>query len=83
MTPTNIPGLNTKAQKLTVKDIIEKFFGDLSRWPVEPDGRNFTQSQIQAVCQHIFETGDCLWHAQYIVMKWEICHCADCCNHPV
>jgi len=71
----------TGLQNNPVGQIIERFWGDLKRWPAEPDGRNFTQSQITAVAEHISKTGDCLWHAESILMGWPVCHCADC-NGP-
>jgi len=61
-----------------VEAIIERFFGDLKQWPLEPDGHNFTQAQIRDIADHIHATGDCLWHAQSIVMQWPACHCAAC-----
>ena len=62
---------------IPVAELITRFFGDVSRYPVEADGVNFTQAQIQAVCEHIHRTGDCLWHAQHIVLGGP-CHCASC-----
>lgn len=64
---------------LPVSDNISRFYGSLDRWPVEPDGINFTQSQVLAVCEHIAITGDCLWHAQHVVL-WhnKPCNCAGC-----
>ena len=59
-------------------EIIVHFFGDLKRWPVEPDGHNWTQLQIEKIAEHIEKTGDCLWHAMSVVMVWTNCHCADC-----
>ena len=63
---------------LPVPELIQRFFGEIDRYPVEPDGMNLTQTQIRAVCEHIHATGDCLWHAQFVVMKWERCQCAQC-----
>ena len=65
-------------RNLTKEQAIVKFFGDIKRWPVEPDGHNFTQSQIEAIGEHIAKTGDCLWHAETVVMGWLVCHCAKC-----
>jgi hypothetical protein len=72
------PGLNAN---LTEAQVIEKFFGDIRRWPVEPDGHNYLQSQIRKVAAHIARTGDCLWHAQAVVLGWPNCHCADISAH--
>jgi hypothetical protein len=59
--------------------IVTRFFGNLKRWPKEPDGLGtWTQPEILAIAKHISETGNCLWHAQTIVKGWKICHCAVC-----
>jgi hypothetical protein len=63
---------------IPVPELIARFFAELHRWPVEPDGINFTQAQIRAICEHIHTTGDCLWHAQFVVMNWKACYCANC-----
>jgi hypothetical protein len=70
----------TGLKGLTIAVIIEKFFRDINRFPVEPDGLNWTQSQIRAVAEHISATGDCLWHAQSIVSNTQ-CYCARCESH--
>ena len=75
MTKTNKPGPNAG---MTEAQIIARFWGDLKQWPIEPDGHNFTQAQIKATAAHIAKTGDCLWHAQTVVMNWPVCHCAKC-----
>jgi len=62
---------------IPVAELIVRFFGKLEQWPVEPDGINLTQAQIRAVCDHIHQTGDCLWHAQHVVLGGT-CHCAQC-----
>jgi hypothetical protein len=62
----------------TLDQVIEYFYGNLDRWPIEPDGHNWIQSEIKAICQHILETGDCLWHAQSVVKKFTTCACSDC-----
>lgn len=62
---------------IPVAELIQRFFGKLEQWPVQPDGINLTQAQIQAVCDHIHRTGDCLWHAQHVVLGGP-CHCAQC-----
>lgn len=62
---------------IPVDELIVRFFGTLAQWPVAPDGHNFTQAQIKAVCEHIHATGDCLWHAQHVVIGGT-CHCAQC-----
>lgn len=70
--------MGTGLKGRSVESLIEKFFGQLNRWPVEPDGHNHTQEQIKCICEHMSATGDCLWHAQTIVMGWPVCHCARC-----
>ena len=65
-----------------VESVIAQFFGDLDRWPMEPDGLNFTQAQVKAICQRIHETGECLWHGEFVVMQWQTCHCANCDRRP-
>lgn len=72
---TNV-GIGLKG--LRVADIITRFYGELSRWPTEPDGRNPTQAEIVKLAEHISLTGDCLWHAQTVVFGWKACHCARC-----
>ena len=64
----------------SVDAIIQQFYGDLKQWPPtrEPGGRNWGQDEIVRIAQHIARTGDCLWHAQTVVMGWTICHCAQC-----
>lgn len=69
----------TGLQGRPVADLIQQFFGAIEQWPVEPKtGVSFTQSQVRSICEHMSGTGDCLWHAQTIVMKWPVCHCAKC-----
>ena len=60
-----------------VDAIIERFYGDISRWPLESKEGTYSQSEIRAICTHISCTGNCLWHAQSIVMQWP-CACANC-----
>jgi hypothetical protein len=62
----------------SIESLIKDFFGDIQRWPIEPDGLNFTQDMITRICTRIHQTGDCLWHAEFIVMGWDKCHCAKC-----
>jgi hypothetical protein len=64
-----------------IDEIVFQFYGNLKRWPTEPDGINWTQAEIIAVAKHMSKTGDCLWHAQAVVKKWTVCHCAYC-NGP-
>lgn len=59
--------------------IIERFWGDLKRWPIEPDGINISQAQILEIATHIHTTGDCLWHATAVLQnRLATCHCANC-----
>jgi len=67
----------TGLKGLPVAEIVKRFYGDLYRWPIEPDGKNATQAEILALAQHIHKTGDCLWHAQHVVFGW-LCHCSVC-----
>lgn len=62
----------------SLESIIERHYGALDRWSVEPDGHNPTRAQVIAVCERIQLTGECLWHAQSIVMNWPVCHCFPC-----
>lgn len=74
---------STGLKMRSVENIIELFYGDLKRWPIEPDGINFTQSQIWAIAEHISKTGDCLWHATATVCGFlDRCHCAKCMPGP-
>jgi hypothetical protein len=70
--------LGTGLKGASLAALIERFYGELKRWPMEPDGHNPTQAQIVAICQHISDTGDCLWHAKFIVGKEPCCHCSNC-----
>ncbi len=65
-----------------VPNIIARFFGTLSQWPVESDLKKFTQAKILAIAEHIDRTGDCLWHAEFVVMGRDTCHCAKCMPPP-
>lgn len=67
-----------KQSRFTADQAVTRFFGSLDHWPLESDGINFTQDQIRAIAEHIALTGDCLWHAQSIVLGWKACHCANC-----
>ena len=62
----------------TLDQVIEFYYGDLDQWPEISDGRNWTKPEIMAICRHILKTGDCLWHAQSVVMVWTNCPCANC-----
>lgn len=67
-----------------VDEIIRQFYGSLDSWPAEPDGLNWTRDQVRKVCQHISETGDCLWHAQAVITgNLANCHCAKCMPGPI
>lgn len=76
MQPTTKPGPNAG---ISVEQAIELFWGDLKRWPIEPDGAgNATQAQIRAIAERIAATGECLWHAQASSFGWKDCACAKC-----
>lgn len=76
--PAPVPTKGTGLKGQPVPELIERFFGDLKRWPVVADSRNMTQANVQAICQRMSDTGDCLWHAEFVVMGWDKCHCAVC-----
>lgn len=79
MTPTTSTSTHGTGLKGSgVPQIISRFFGDPSQWPVESNLKKFTQAKILAIAEHIDRTGDCLWHAEFVVMGWDTCHCAKC-----
>jgi|HubBroStandDraft_6_1064221.scaffolds.fasta_scaffold1807024_2 hypothetical protein len=70
--------MSTGLKGRSTESIIEQFWGDISRWPIEPDGVNgYTQPLIRQVAERMSQTGDCLWHATSVVTNME-CHCANC-----
>jgi hypothetical protein len=65
----------------TQEQCIALFFGDLKRWPAEPDGtNNFNQPQILAITEHMARTGDCLWHSMFMALGHKTCSCSPCAN---
>lgn len=76
MTP---PQVAPQGRWKTLDQVIGFFWGDFDRWPMtSEDGRTWTQPEILAVARHILKTGDCLWHAQSVVMVLTECPCAKC-----
>lgn len=67
---------------MTRDEAVTRFFGDLKRWPKERNQGTWSQPDILLICERIAESGDCLWHAQALVMGWEVCHCARCNGGP-
>jgi hypothetical protein len=65
-------------------ELIKHFFGELNKWPTQPEGHNHTQAQIVAYCEHMSQTGDCLWHSMAVVKnQLATCQCAVCMPGPL